>query len=171
MNTYFVNVIDVTYLEVLSVKVKMISIMLVLLVLILTENPARCLAVDRYRWIASTDEISLSYDEQTIQYVNTVEKKVSVWTEWVFTEEGARRFVAEGRAKGTDREEKWDHFQYYKIHQSLNSKRQIMNGYAVYYDDQGNVIDQEWGNQQWEDIVPDTLGEAIYNIFRTYLER
>lgn len=127
-------------------------------------------AADRYKWITSTDKVTISYDTQTVHYNSTNGKTVDVWIIWQYTEDGAKDFVGDMRAKGLCQESKWDNFSY-DLNHYLVSKNSFAITESISYDHNGRVLfsyTKEY--PKWNTIPPNTIGEAIRDVFNGFLK-
>lgn len=126
-------------------------------------------AADRYQWIASTDEVTISYDTQTIRYNSNYDKTVDVWVLWKYTEVGARELVEGCRKDGLWKESKWDNFAYVTDHK-LYTRDASKTLLSIYYDNTGKVLHSHSDKYpEWYTIAPNTLGEAIKDTFIGFL--
>ena len=126
-------------------------------------------AADRYKWIWSTDGVTLSYDTQSFQY-DSYRKTVDVWVLWQYTEDGARKEISDNRADGYMKDAKWDNYSYSIIHYviSKNSFKRL----GSYSYDWSNKLLEAYNNKnpEWQDVVPDTMIEAIRDTFIDFLK-
>jgi len=128
-------------------------------------------ATNHYQWITSTNFATVSYDTQSVKYNLACGKSVDVWISRNYTEDGARKWVKDNRAKGIYQETKWDNFSFYLEHW-LVSKDSYKTLETIYYDVNGNVLSSTPfdKNAQWENIVPSSKGEEIRNNFVGFLK-
>lgn len=117
-------------------------------------------AAERFKWITSTDTYSIYYDTQTIR------RGSDAWIKESYTEEGAREYVDSLRKSGVRCGEEYNKLKHIFTYYEINSSRQMRVITFTYYDENGNVIESIQGNRQWRNIIPDTIGEAIYNAIR-----
>lgn len=90
------------------------------------------------------------YDEQSITHPS--KNIVRVWTRWDYTEKGEMMFK--------------------KKYENLNYKRQLEGVDCVgkrdrilsftSYDKEGRVINSASGGIEWDDIVPESVADALY---------
>ena len=133
--------------------------------------PINVSATERYKWIKSTDMITLSYDTQTVKCVTNEDKTVDVWILLKYTTDGAGQVIEENRANGGFHGVKWDNFSYIQEHLMFNSKRQCKLLKYLYSDTNSSVIESyTFPEPKWEDVVPGSVGEDVYNTFYVFLE-
>ena len=133
--------------------------------------PINVSATERYKWIKSTDMITLLYDTQTVKYIANEDKTVDVWILLKYTPDGAMQVIGENRANGGFKGEKWDNFSYIQEHLLFNSKRQCKLLMYLYCDTNSRVIESyNLSESKWEDVVPGSVGEDVYNTFYAFLE-
>ena len=133
--------------------------------------PINVSATERYKWIKSTDMVTLLYDAQTVKYIANEDKTVDVWILLKYTTDGARQVIEENRANGGFIGEKWDNFSYIQEHLLFNSKRQCKLLMYLYCDTNSSVIESyTFSEYKWGDVVPGSVGEDVYNTFYAFLE-
>lgn len=142
---------------------------ILLLVLFSLGFSVNAQASDRFQWITSTDNMTLSYDTKSIMYNSTDGKIIDLWLKSDYTEEGAKKEIREQRMKGLWQEAKYDSFSHTLTH-ILISKKSTKFLEVYHYDVSGNVLFSfdmsPYSN--WTSIVPASLMEAIrdkFNIF------
>ena len=141
-----------------------------LLIILVLGISAQTSAADRYKWITSTDKVTISYDTQTVRYNSNYGKTVDVWILWDYTPAGAADWVNQNRQNGYWEEAKWDKFSYSKDHWMI-AKGSIKVMTVVNYDVDGNVLSSyTYQNPNWGDVVPGSVGEAICNTFIGFLK-
>lgn len=146
--------------------------LVVLLGCLLCGIQADASVAERYKWIVSTDKMTVSYDTQTVQYnTNSSSKTVDVWIKLQFTEDGVKEFV-DNHPSG--KKDKYNNFSFLLTHYIFNSKNQMQLLEAVSYDTNNKVIEsaeQPSYEQKWEAVIPESVGEAMYNTFASYLKK
>ena len=145
-------------------------IYIVLLVFVTFGVSANASAENRFKWITSSDTMTVSYDTQTVRYNSNYGKTVDVWILWQFTEAGAREAIEELRKEGVAQDSKWDNFSHQMLHYSLNANYKSRINEMAYYDHEGKLLDSFTFKQEWNNIVPRTLNEEIYNTFAGFLK-
>jgi len=141
---------------------------MLLFVLIFTSQ---CFAADRYIWIDSSDEITFSFDSQTIKFSTNYYNgqvdysKMEVWIQSVYNDSGKEKIKNKHQdIKGIE------NFSYTLSKSIFDIKNHRVKDAAVFwYDKNGNVI-FKYTNQYdtWEDVLPETYGESIEKALDSY---
>lgn len=117
---------------------------------------------DRWVWIASNDEVGYFFDTQSFQdkSVPVIKKEAySVWIKTQYTEAyGKEMAKEEGFAEAASHSMSKFEFDY-------NNKTLTSLAYAV-YGKNGKILYSDQKTSKSEQIIPDTMGEAIF--YTTY---
>lgn len=98
---------------------------------------------DRWGWIYSDDRVGIFYDKQTMDYYDNW-YTCKVWLMKVYPNK--------------------DSYKIQKIFIKKNRTMSIMS--TAEYDSNGKIISSEsWQYPDYDEIVPDSIGEAIYEYF------